>query len=136
MTTTNGGSQGRIVEHVDGQVAAANERGVHLDGESAWRNYSKFASALPTPAQGQHVRLGLDAAGFVRELQVLDASPGATTAAPCVLDDLSIRLRVLEIAATTVGQFAQTHEAASTDHILPLAERLLAWVTREAPSDA
>ena len=136
MTTPNGGNSGRIMEHIDGIVQGANERGVHLVGEQDWRNFSKWAQAITPPIRGQRVRLGLDASGFVRELQVLDASPGATTAAPCVLDDLSIRLRVLEIAATTVGQFAQTHEAASTDHILPLAERLLAWVTREAPSDA
>jgi hypothetical protein len=35
---------------------------------------------------------------------------------------------VLEIAAATIGQFAQAREEVRTEHILPLADRLLAWV--------
>jgi hypothetical protein len=90
------------------------------------------AGTLTTPPQGQRVRLGLDDSGFVRELQVLDqpsadgASPG-TQAAPAP-DSAALRLRSVEIAATTVGQFAQAREEVRTEHILPLADRLLAWV--------
>jgi hypothetical protein len=40
----------------------------------------------------------------------------------------ALRLRIVEIAAATVGQFAQTREEVRTEHIIPLAERLLAWV--------
>ena len=46
----------------------------------------------------------------------------------CPQDRLTLRLRVLEIAAATIGQFAQAREEVRTEHILPLAERLLAWV--------
>ena len=125
MTTTNGG---RIVEHLDGIVQSVNDRGVHLVGEDTWRNFSKYAGTLATPAQGQHVRLGLDGSGFVRELQVLDPRAAAAAPAPGSHDRLALRLRVLEIAAATVGQFAQAHEEVRTEHILPLADRLLAWV--------
>jgi hypothetical protein len=45
-----------------------------------------------------------------------------------VADRAALRLRVLEIAAATVGQFAQAHEEVRTEHILPLADRLLAWI--------
>jgi hypothetical protein len=48
--------------------------------------------------------------------------------APAVADRAALRLRVLEIAAATVGQFAQAHEEVRTEHILPLADRLLAWI--------
>jgi hypothetical protein len=71
-----------------------------------------------------------------REFRILDDSPGAAAAVALqVPDGLGVRLPVLEIAATTVGHFAQTQEAASADHRLRLAERPLAWVTREAPLD-
>ena len=72
MTTTNGS---RVVEHIVGVVQSANEHGVHLAGEDDWRNFSKWAQGVTLPARGQHVRLGLDGAGFVRELQVLDEYP-------------------------------------------------------------
>jgi hypothetical protein len=109
-------------------VQSANEHGVHLVGEDTWRNFSKYASTLATPAQGQRVRLGLDGSGFVRELQVLDQPTAAAAPAPGSQDRLALRLRVLEIAAATIGQFAQAREEVRTEHILPLAERLLAWV--------
>lgn len=38
MTTGNGN---RITAHVEGTVQGANERGLRLDGESEWRNFSK-----------------------------------------------------------------------------------------------
>jgi len=130
MTTTNGG---RVVEHIVGVVQSANEHGVHLVDEADWRNYSRWATKPEAaPARGQHVRLGLDGAGFVRELQVLDtlgadgASPGAQVARPP--DRTTLRLRIVEIAAATIGQFAQAHEEVRTEHILPLADRLLAWI--------
>ena len=48
--------------------------------------------------------------------------------APAVADHAALRLRIVEIAAATVSQFAQAHEEVRTEHILPLADRLLAWV--------
>jgi hypothetical protein len=41
VTTSNGSSQGRIAEHVEDIVQGANDRGVHLQGEQDWRNFSK-----------------------------------------------------------------------------------------------
>ena len=70
MTTSS--DRGRIAEHVDGIVQGANERGVHLEGEPDWRNFSKYGDRPMAPARGAHVRLGLDSSGFVREVQVLD----------------------------------------------------------------
>jgi hypothetical protein len=126
MTTTNGS---RVVEHIIGVVQGANEHGVHLVDEPDWRNYSRWASKPEaSPARGQHVRLGLDGSGFVRELQVLDQPAAAAAPTSCPQDWLTLRLRVLEIAAATIGQFAQTREEVRTEHILPLADRLLAWV--------
>jgi hypothetical protein len=67
-TTTNGGSldKSRIAEHVQGIVQGANDRGVHLQGEADWRNYSRWADKpAEAPARGATVRLAIDASGFV-----------------------------------------------------------------------
>ena len=75
------------------------------------------------------MRLGLEGSGFVRELQVLDTPSSATPAVlPVAQARAALRLRVLEIAAATIGQFAQAREEVRTEHILPLADRLLAWL--------
>lgn len=90
MTTSNGSTQGRIVEQVDGQVTASNERGVKLVGEDAYRNFSRYtAEPIAPPRRGARVRLGLDASGFIRELQVLDATT-ATSSTTSTTRDRSI----------------------------------------------
>jgi hypothetical protein len=62
------------------------------------------------------------------------SAPASAAASPSTSTDrIAVRLRVLEIAAATVGQFAQTREDVRTAHILPLADRLLAWVEQAAP---
>ncbi|MGI9146028.1 MAG: hypothetical protein ACR2IK_05685 [Chloroflexota bacterium] len=130
MTTSNGGSQGRITAHVEGAVESANERGLRLDGESDWRNFSKWtAEPITPPRRGTNVRLGLDASGFIRELQVLDGGSVNTSSLTSPSRDREIRrMTSIKIAANVIGQFAQTHEEVRTDHIFPLADRILAWV--------
>jgi hypothetical protein len=61
MATSNGNGQGRIVEHIEGTVGATNERGLRLNEEEVWRNWSRWATRPETtPGRGQRVRLGLD----------------------------------------------------------------------------
>lgn len=58
MTITNGGSQGRIVDHAEGIVQASNPRGLRLIGEQDYRNFSKYAQPpITPPARGVHVIL-------------------------------------------------------------------------------
>jgi hypothetical protein len=133
MTTTNGTSQGRITEHVDGVVATANARGVKLVGEDDYRNFSKWvAEPIGPPRRGARVHLGLDAAGFVRELQVLDEPAGAGQLS-ADRDRTITRLAVLTAAATFLGLMGQAREEGKSEHVLVLADRWLAWV--EQPDD-
>jgi hypothetical protein len=124
--TTNGG---RIAAHIEGTVESANERGLRLDGESDWRNFSKYGDRIAPPARGTNVRLGLDASGFVRELQVLDAAPSSASSSS--RDRTITRLSVLKTAAAFLGAMGQVHEGVKSDHVIPLAERWLAWVEQE-----
>jgi hypothetical protein len=129
-TTSNGGSQGRITAHVEGTVESANERGLRLDGESDWRNFSKWTSEpITPPRRGSNVRLALDAAGFVRSIEVLDQAPSPTSSSN--RDHTITRLSVLKTAANFLGAMAQVHEDVRSDHVLVLAERWLAWVEQE-----
>jgi len=126
MTTSNGGSQGRITAHVEGTVESANERGVRLDGESDWRNFSKWTTEpITPPRRGSNVRLALDASGFVRSIEVLDAAP--STISP-TRDRTITRLAVLKAASNFLGLMSQAREEVRSDHVLVLADKWLAWV--------
>jgi hypothetical protein len=80
------------------------------------------------------VYLGLDADGFVRQLQVLDDAPSA--GAPAVSpgrDRTSTRLAVLTAAANFLGLMGQAREEVKSDHVLILADKWLTWVEQEPP---
>jgi hypothetical protein len=129
MTTkSTGGNAGRVVEHVDGTVASANERGVKLAGETAYRNFSRFADPpITVPRRGARVRLGLDADGFVRQLQVLDDA-ASVQAADHSRDRQMGREVAIKTAAQLLGAFAQCREEVKVEHVFPLADKLLAWL--------
>jgi hypothetical protein len=128
MTTTNGG---RIVEHLSGVVASANDRGVKLEGDDGegWRNFSKYGEPITPPRRGQRVSLGLDASGFVRELQVLDAAAAPSSAAPTLRETTITRLACLKAAATFCGGKALNTEV-STQDVLKIAEAFERWVLK------
>jgi hypothetical protein len=82
MTTSNGHGQDRVLDQVEGSVAAANERGIEFVGETVYHNFSKYADPpITAPRCGSCVRLGLAADGLVRQLQVLDQA-ATLSAAP------------------------------------------------------
>src|SRR6266849_4649608 len=121
MTTTNG----TVTDQVEGLVEGRNERGIRVGGE--WRNMSKF-HPLELPGQGAHVRLELDGKGFIKSMQVLDQAP--STNSP-TRDRTITRLAVLKTAAAFLAQMGQVHEGVKSDHVIPLAEKWLAWVEQE-----
>src|SRR2546425_12217021 len=109
MTSTNGDRR-PIVEHVEGTVASANGRGVKLAGQDDYFNFSRYADPpIAAPRRGQRIRIGLDADGYIRELQILvNTSAGAAPAAE--RDRTITRLAVLKAAANFLGLMAQTRE--------------------------
>ena len=69
----------------------ANERGVHVQDERDWRNWSKWADKpAETPRRGARLRLPIDGSGVVPSLEVLDQaaatgeSPDRATATSAV----------------------------------------------------
>jgi len=122
------------LEYVEGTVVSSNPRGVKLDGTDDYLNFSKFtADPIVPPARGTNVRLGLDASGFVREVQVLNGSTTVAALAPSGNRDREIRrMAAMKTAAQLVAAFAQCREDVKVEHVFPLADRVLEWLEREA----
>ena len=122
MTTSNG----RVADQVEGVVEQVNERGIKVAGD--WRNVSKF-HPVDLPERGARVRCELDAKGFLRSVQVLDAAPSST---PSGSRDRTItRLAVLKAASHFLGLMSQAREEVRSDHVLVLADKWLAWVEQD-----
>jgi hypothetical protein len=128
MTTSNG-DKGRIVEHVEGAVSSVNPRGVKLAGQADYINFSKYADPpIAPPRRGQHVTLGLDADGYVRQLQVLDQANSA--GAPASDRERKIRrMSALRSAAAFCGGKALNTEVSTAD-VLKVAGAFEHWLQR------
>jgi hypothetical protein len=124
MTTANGHS----TDQVEGLVEAINDHGIRVAGE--WRNVSKF-HPVDLPDRGARVRVALDAKSFIKSVQVLDDAPSSAGSSLSSRDDTITRLSVLKTAASFVAQMGQVHEGVKSEHVIPLAERWLAWVEQE-----
>jgi hypothetical protein len=127
IVSSNGRVQTRLVE---GVVQAVNASGLKIGG--AWLNVSQFRPVqLREP--GAHVRVDIDAKGYIKALEVL--SGGAARETPAVVrDDRQLRLAVLSAVANFVGLMSQTREDVRSDHVLPLADKWLAWVDQAGSS--
>src|SRR5579859_1185574 len=72
----------RSLEWTLGTVAQTNDKGVKLEGESEWHNWSQYAEGEKvTPAKGTKVRLGLDNKGFIRQITDPDKNPLSSASA-------------------------------------------------------
>jgi hypothetical protein len=115
---------GRVpTNDVEGVVEAVNATGLKIGG--AWVNVSRY-HPLALPESGAHVRLKVDAKGYIVDLENL--SPAQTPADLSGRDERITRLAVLKAAAEFVGLWGQTREEVKSDHVLVLAERWLRWV--------
>jgi hypothetical protein len=125
MTSPNGRVQ---TTDVEGTVEATNRTGIKVGG--AWLNVSQF-HPVELPEAGAHVRLRIDAKGFIRELENL--SPAQTPAVVSDRDSRITRLAVLKAAANFLGQLSQTREEVRSEHVLVLADKWLQWVDHGLP---
>jgi hypothetical protein len=113
-------TNGTATDVVEGVVEARNERGVRVSG--AWHNVSKYRP-LALPDVGAHVKLTVDAKGFLQMVEVLEPS------APSVLGNsptpsAHARLSVLQSAAT----FAATRSDIRSSDVLKIADLWIKWV--------
>jgi hypothetical protein len=131
MTTANG-DRGRIIDQVEGTVAVANPRGIKLAGQAAYLSFSKYVeSPIAPPRRGARVRLGLDADGFVRQLQILgDAAGAGAPAAEPERDHQRRRMSALHSAATFCAGRSVSNDVSSVD-VLKVAEAFERWLERD-----
>ncbi|HYW86798.1 MAG TPA: hypothetical protein VFB50_03460 [Chloroflexota bacterium] len=118
-------TNGRVpTEQVEGTVEATNAKGLKIAG--AWVNVSQFRP-VELPDVGAHVRVDVDSKGFIKALEVLDAHPHLSKTGG--VDDRITRLAVLKAAANFVGLMGQSREDVRSEHVLPLADKWLAWIS-------
>jgi hypothetical protein len=117
---------------LEGVVSRVNERGLLLDGRPSWLNLSKFAGAVTLPDAGARVRLSLDAAGFIRQIEPLDAPSAVTPSVPAAVtvpadrETRILREAVLNIAVNILARNGPVNVA----DVLATAEELEAWILR------
>src|SRR6266576_6654527 len=110
---------------VEGVVEAVNAKGIRINGE--WFNVSQF-KPVALPEQGTLVRLEVQPKGFIKTLQVIQATPesGTPAAFSTARDDRISRLAVLKAAAA----FGASRPDARSKDVLKIADAWLAWVNQ------
>ncbi|HEY7066410.1 MAG TPA: hypothetical protein VII06_33365 [Chloroflexota bacterium] len=130
---------------IRGEVEVTNDKGVRIAGQ--WWNYSRY-HAVPHPYEDELVEVTVpEGQNWIEGLVVVEDSKGCTVlhqpapeplaeqahrapqraTAPSSARDAMIARHVALKAAVS---YCAAREQATTEHILPLASRLEAWLTR------
>jgi hypothetical protein len=129
---------GSLSSTFTGRVASVNPKGLKLDGDASWLNFSKFAVGIVAPERGDTVSVTVDKAGFVRSVTLLDGplpvagGSDVTRTAPTDKDRTITRLAVLKAAA----EFAAARPQLKSGDVLAIAESWERWTLRsDDPTD-
>jgi len=128
-------AQDRIVTEISGVVTLVNGNGFRLDGRESWVNVSKWAPASVTlPEVGQHVAVGLDAAGYARAISAAAAprpvaGEVAAVASPAP-PDKDTQIRRMNALSTSVALLSSGGRIVEPGELLDVAALLEAWVCR------
>ena len=117
---------------LEGTVGRVNDRGFTLAGREGWLNWSKFSVAPVLPDAGDRVLVGLDKAGYVREVTILASTALVSEHAdktPSGEPGRETQIRRMAVLNTAVAALA-TRGAVDDNTLLTLAARLEAWVLR------
>jgi hypothetical protein len=60
-------------QHITGHVTSLNPKGIRLEGQDGWLNFSRYARDVVPPMKAQTVTVTLDRQGYVR---AVDAAGG------------------------------------------------------------
>jgi len=114
---------GRVqTQDVEGLVESVNATGLKIGG--AWVNLSKF-HPVPLPDTGAHVRLKIDAKGYIVDLENLSPPPSGLEHS--WKDERITRLAVLKAAA----EFGASRPELKSSEVLMIADKWLRWVEGE-----
>jgi len=120
---------------ISGIVSSVNPKGVKLEGQADWLNFSKFATDIVPPGRGESVTLTLDRQGFVRGVTAADGSlPSAApqsapqSAQSSQRERTITRLAVLKAAA----EFGAARPNLKSGDVLAIAATWERWVNRDA----
>jgi len=128
----------RITTELEGLVTQVNGNGFKVEGRADWLNLSRFADPPPTlPDKADRVRVGLDKAGFVRVIAVLNATEtrqnanlGARAPESIETPDKDTQIRRMACLNTAVALLSSGGQAVDAGELLDVAGLLEAWVNR------
>jgi len=131
----------RTITELQGVICAANDRGLKLQGETEWRNLSKWAQVAAIPPIGAAVVLGLDRSGYIREITMAEMSAKVSNgaapshspmeeSAPACRPDKDVAIARMNALGHAVALLTVRCGAPDVDDVLALAERLERWVLR------
>jgi hypothetical protein len=109
-------------QEIEGVVQATNAKGLKLGG--AWLNVSQY-HPVELPDVGAHVRLKIDARGYIKELETM-SQPAQSPAVLSDRDERITRLAVLKAAA----EFGASRPDLKSGDVLTIADRWLEWVNQ------
>jgi hypothetical protein len=113
------------------------ETGIRVLGE--WLNISQYhpVSVMPTPGELVEVQVErTDRGAWITSLQIVSSPLVHPQNSARARETAINRLSVLKTAAAFLGAMGQVHEGVKSDHVIPLAERWLAWVEQEGEDDS
>src|SRR5258708_4789144 len=131
MTTT------KSIERISGAIEAVNDKGIKVNG--TWLNFSTYHPISVGPSPGELVELEIEhssrGGAWIRQLTLVDelVSPKSIPlpvdkVARQSVSSVDVRLKCIEIAGHVVGYLGQAREDVKSEHIFPLATKILAWV--------
>ena len=115
---------------VTGRVASVNPNGIKLDGESEWRNFSKYAEDIVPPMRGQCVAVTLDRQGFVRAVDAASGSEAIPTSRTAAGPDLRELRIIRQSCLRTAVERAVGRPDTTTGDVIRIAEAFEQWVLR------
>lgn len=125
------------VESITGTVTAVNPKGLRLEGQDGWLNYSQYHD-VPRPNRGQSVQVQVtrsERGSYIKALVLLDTG---THCVESVESSASTASRSAGSRETTITRLAVlkaashflTNTGATGEDVLDLAAAWEGWVTR------
>jgi len=118
---------------LSGAVEQVNARGTGIKLLGEWLNVSQYhpIAVMPTPGEIVEVQVEqTDKGVWVNSLRIVGSAPSLTLASSSDRERAIARMSALRSAAIYCAHRSAVDESVKPEHILVLAERMLAWLER------
>ena len=123
---------------LSGAVEQVNAKGTGIKLLGEWLNVSQYHPITPMPTPGELVEVVVeqtDKGAWINSLRTIGGGP-ASGASATSRDREIRRMAAMKTAAQLLGAFAQCREEVRTEHVFPLADKILAWLEQGGDQSA